>query len=122
MGGRGVRSAGERMQGCFVMEAHARVRPAATVRLLRDLRHGERVVVGVDGIQTVRKSESRQERGIGGAPVAEFAFMGAGVSSERKIELVVHQIAWELERIRERGGKVAVVAGPGGQHNRGGKT
>jgi lysine-ketoglutarate reductase/saccharopine dehydrogenase-like protein (TIGR00300 family) len=38
--------------------------------------------------------------------------MGAGVSSERKIELTVNQIAWELERIRQRGGKVAVVAGP----------
>ena len=38
--------------------------------------------------------------------------MGAGVSSERRVELVVEQIAWDLRRIRDRGGKVVVTAGP----------
>ena len=110
--GRWVRITGQRMDGCIVIDESDPVKPTATVRLIRDLRQGDRVVVGIDGIQTVRKSESREERGIGSAPGAEFAFMGAGVSSERKIELVVREIAWELERIRERGGKVVVVAGP----------
>ena len=108
----GSRITGQRMDGCIVLNDSGTVEPTASVRLMRDLRRGDRVVVGIDGIQTVRKSESREERGIGGAPAAEFAFMGAGVSSERKIELVVREIAWELERIRERGGKVVVVAGP----------
>ena len=112
LNGRWVRITGQRMDGCIVIDDSGPVEPTATVRLMRDLRRGDRVVVGIDGIQTVRKSESREERGIGGAPAAEFAFMGAGVSSERKIELVVREIAWELERIRERGGKVVVVAGP----------
>jgi lysine-ketoglutarate reductase/saccharopine dehydrogenase-like protein (TIGR00300 family) len=111
-GGQWVRVTGQRMDGCIVVDHHESARPIAQIRLLRDLKVGEQVVVGVEGIQTIRKSESRDDRGIGGAPTAEFAFMGAGVSSERKIELVVHQIAWELERIRQRGGKVAVVAGP----------
>ncbi len=110
--GRWLRISGQRMDGCIVLNDSGTVEPTASVRLMRDLRRGDRVVVGIDGIQTVRKSESREERGIGGAPAAEFAFMGAGVSSERKIELVVREIAWELERIRERGGKVVVVAGP----------
>lgn len=110
--GQWVRIAGQRMDGCIVIDDTDPARPTATVRLMRDLRRGDRVIVGIDGIQTVRKSESRDERGIGGAPAAEFAFMGAGVSSERKIELVVREIAWELERIREREGKVVVVAGP----------
>jgi lysine-ketoglutarate reductase/saccharopine dehydrogenase-like protein (TIGR00300 family) len=110
--GRWVRISGQRMDGCIVIDESDPANQTATVRLIRDLRRGDRVVVGIDGIQTVRKSESREERGIGGAPGAEFAFMGAGVSSERKIELVVREIAWELERIRERGGKVVVVAGP----------
>jgi lysine-ketoglutarate reductase/saccharopine dehydrogenase-like protein (TIGR00300 family) len=110
--GRWVRITGQRMDGCIVIDDSDPAQPTATVRLMRDLRRGDRVVVGIDGIQTVRKSESREERGIGAAPAAEFAFMGAGVSSERKIELVVREIAWELERIRERGGKVVVVAGP----------
>jgi hypothetical protein len=38
--------------------------------------------------------------------------MGAGVSSERRVELVVEQIAWELRQIRDQGGKVVVTAGP----------
>jgi lysine-ketoglutarate reductase/saccharopine dehydrogenase-like protein (TIGR00300 family) len=112
LNGNWVRVTGQRMDGCIVVEDSDPSGLVATVRLLRDLRRGDPVVVGVDGIQTVRKSESREERGIGGAPAAEFAFMGAGVSSERKIELVVREIAWELERIHERGGKVVVVAGP----------
>jgi lysine-ketoglutarate reductase/saccharopine dehydrogenase-like protein (TIGR00300 family) len=107
-----VRVTGQRMDGCIVIDDQESIQPIARIRLLRDLKVGEQVVVGVEGIQTVRKSESRDDRGIGGTTTAEFAFMGAGVSSERKIELVVNQIAWELERIRQRRGKVAVVAGP----------
>jgi lysine-ketoglutarate reductase/saccharopine dehydrogenase-like protein (TIGR00300 family) len=121
LGGQWVRVTGQRMDGCIVIDNGDPERPAAKVRLLRDLRCGERVVVGVDGIQTVRKSESRDQRGIRSTPAAEFAFMGAGVSSERKIELVVREIAWELDRIRDRGGKVAVVAGPVVIHTGGGE-
>jgi lysine-ketoglutarate reductase/saccharopine dehydrogenase-like protein (TIGR00300 family) len=47
--------------------------------------------------------------------------MGAGVSSERRVELVVEQIAWELRRIRDQGGKVVVVAGPVVIHTGGGE-
>ena len=112
LNGKWVRITGQRMDGCIVADGSDPMQPTASVRLMRDLRRGDRVVVGIDGIQAVRKSESREERGVGGAPANEFAFMGAGVSSERKIELVVREIAWELERIRERGGKVVVVAGP----------
>ncbi|MBV8143275.1 MAG: TIGR00300 family protein [Verrucomicrobia bacterium] len=112
LNGKWTRITGQRMDGCIVVEESDPAQLTASVRLMRDLRVGDRVVVGVDGIRTMRKSESREERGIGGASAAEFAFMGAGVSSERKIELVVREIAWELARIRERGGKVVVVAGP----------
>ena len=110
--GQWVPVTGQRMDGCIVIDHLESPRPVARTRLLRDLQVGDWVVVGVEGIQAVRKSESRDERGIGGMPTAEFAFMGAGVSSERKIELTVSQVAWELERIRQRGGKVVVVAGP----------
>jgi lysine-ketoglutarate reductase/saccharopine dehydrogenase-like protein (TIGR00300 family) len=83
----------------------------AECKLIRDLCEDERVVVGVRGVRTVRKPESRADRPEQGAS-EEFAFMGAGVSSERRVELVVDQIAWQLDRIRERGGKVVVVPGP----------
>jgi len=38
--------------------------------------------------------------------------MGAGVSSERRVELLVEQIAWEMRQIRDQGGKIVVTAGP----------
>jgi lysine-ketoglutarate reductase/saccharopine dehydrogenase-like protein (TIGR00300 family) len=47
--------------------------------------------------------------------------MGSGVSSERRVELVVEQIAWDLRRIRDQGGKVVVVAGPVVIHTGGGE-
>lgn len=84
--------------------------------LLRDLQVGDRVVVGVEGIRTVRKTESREQRN-----TQEFSFMGAGVSSERRVELVVEQIAWELRQIRDQGGKVVVSAGPVVIHTGGGE-
>ncbi|MHA3773207.1 bifunctional arginine dihydrolase/ornithine cyclodeaminase [Verrucomicrobiota bacterium sgz303538] len=98
---------GQRMDGVVVVDPGR-----ARCKLLRDLEPGEQVVVGVRGIRTSRKAEARDERGRPGAGCEEFGFMGAGVSSERRVELVVEQIAWELRRIRERGGKVVVVPGP----------
>lgn len=79
----------------------------ARCRLLRDLQVGEKVVVGVDGIRTHHKAKNRNT-----TEKQEFSFMGAGVSSERRVELVVEQIAWELQKIRAQGGKVVVTAGP----------
>lgn len=80
--------------------------PVARCKLLRDLKAGERVVVGSQGIHTLRKAPSLKKG------TDDFSFMGAGVSSERRVELVVEQIAWDLRRIRDRGGKVIVTAGP----------
>lgn len=88
----------------------------AQCKLLRDLQVGDRVIVGVDGIRTIRKAESRELRN-----TQEFSFMGAGVSSERRVELVVEQIAWELRQIRDQGGRVVVSAGPVVIHTGGGE-
>lgn len=103
-----IRVQNQRMDGAIVVSQTAQG-ARAECKLLRDLRKGERVVVGVEGIRTVRKTESREVRV---ANDKEFSFMGSGVSSERRVELVVEQIAWELRQIRDQGGKVAVVAGP----------
>lgn len=103
-----IRVQNQRMDGAIVVSQTAQG-ARAECKLLRDLRKGERVVVGVEGIRTVRKTESREVRI---ANDKEFSFMGSGVSSERRVELVVEQIAWELRQIRDQGGKVAVVAGP----------
>jgi lysine-ketoglutarate reductase/saccharopine dehydrogenase-like protein (TIGR00300 family) len=79
----------------------------AECRLMRDLKAGEAVVCGVDGIRTFPP-----ERATGGSGSEEFAFMASSVSSERRVELAVEEIARDLTRLRASGGKVVVVAGP----------
>jgi lysine-ketoglutarate reductase/saccharopine dehydrogenase-like protein (TIGR00300 family) len=88
----------------------------AKCKLLRDLEIGEQVVVDVLGIRTVRKAESREQRNS-----QEFSFMSSGVSSEKRVELVVEQVAWELRKIKDSGGKVVVTAGPVVIHTGGGE-
>lgn len=106
-----IRVQNQRMDGAIVVKDNT-----AHCKILRDLQKGDRVVVGVEGIRTVRKAEAREKRASD-----EFSFMGAGVSSERRVELVVEQIAWELRQIRDRGGKVVVTAGPVVIHTGGAK-
>ena len=106
-----IRVGQQRMDGAIVIQDNT-----AQCKILRDLQKGDRVVVGVEGIRTVRKAEAREKRASD-----EFSFMGAGVSSERRVELVVEQIAWELRQIRDRGGKVVVTAGPVVIHTGGAK-
>ena len=100
-----IRVHGQRMDGAIAI-TQSPDGPVATCKLLRDLALGESVVVGSDGIRTIRKESSLK------SSKEEFSFMGAGVSSERRVELVVEQIAWDLRRIRDQGGKVVVTAGP----------
>jgi lysine-ketoglutarate reductase/saccharopine dehydrogenase-like protein (TIGR00300 family) len=102
-----VRVQGQRMDAAIVVRTTP-AGPAAECRLLRDLQVGEQVIVGVEGIRTRGSNQ-------------EFGFMGAGVSSERRVELVVEQIAWELRQIRDQGGRVVVVAGPVVIHTGGGE-
>ncbi|MEM8604610.1 MAG: TIGR00300 family protein, partial [Cyanobacteria bacterium P01_H01_bin.121] len=100
-----VRVQNQRMDGAIaITKSSAGI--TAQCKLLRDLNVGEFVAVGSAGIRTIRKPETRDRK------AQEFSFMGAGVSSERRVELIVEQIAWELRHIRDQGGKVVVVAGP----------
>ncbi|MBD2179873.1 bifunctional arginine dihydrolase/ornithine cyclodeaminase [Aerosakkonema funiforme] len=110
-----VRVQNQRMDGAIAVN-HTPDGLVARCKLLRDLEVGDLVIVGVEGIRTIRKTESREQRN-----TQEFSFMGAGVSSERRVELVVEQIAWELRQIRDRAGKVVVTAGPVVIHTGGGE-
>ncbi|HLO86351.1 MAG TPA: TIGR00300 family protein [Nostocaceae cyanobacterium] len=105
----------QRMDGAIAISQSANG-IVAKCKILRDLEIGEQVVVDVLGIRTVRKPESREQRN-----TQEFTFMSSGVSSERRVELVVEQVAWELRKIRDAGGKVIVTAGPVVIHTGGGE-
>ena len=76
---------GQRMDSALVVhpcpnsaEAAARVE----CRLLRDLRDGEQVVVGVEGLRSQRRPLSREGR------ESDVAFMAAGVCSERRAGII----------------------------------
>jgi lysine-ketoglutarate reductase/saccharopine dehydrogenase-like protein (TIGR00300 family) len=115
--GRWLRVQEQRMDGVIVVEKNKK---AAHCTLFRYLKAGESVVVGSEGVRTMRKTESRDTRG-GAQGGHEFSFMGAGVSSERRVDLVVDQISWEMQRIREQRGRIVVVPGPVVIHTGGGE-
>jgi lysine-ketoglutarate reductase/saccharopine dehydrogenase-like protein (TIGR00300 family) len=103
VGGRWVHAARQRMDAVLVVE-HGAAEPAVACRLIRDLRRDERVVCGVDGVRVEGMHAPH--------PSESFGFMTADASSERRVELAVERIAWEMRRVRERAGRVVVVASP----------
>ena len=115
--GKWLRVEDQRMDGVIVVDERRQI---ARCTLFRYLKSGDHVVVGSKGVRTVRKTESRDVRGSAQAG-HEFSFMGAGVSSERRVELLVDQISWEMHRIRGQGGKIVVVPGPVVIHTGGGE-
>jgi lysine-ketoglutarate reductase/saccharopine dehydrogenase-like protein (TIGR00300 family) len=109
--GRWVRAARQRMDAVLVVE-DGPDEPRVTCRLIRDLSRGDLVVCGVEGVRTEPTHVPRETE--------SFGFMTAEASSERRVELAVERIAWEMRRVRERGGKLVVVASPVVIHTGGG--
>jgi len=103
----------QRMDGVVVVERGPS--PIARCSLFRTLRKGDMVVTGSHGLRTRRRLPKAASTG-----EHEFSFMGAGVSSERRVDLVVERIAWEMRRWREQKGRIVVVAGPVVIHTGGG--
>jgi lysine-ketoglutarate reductase/saccharopine dehydrogenase-like protein (TIGR00300 family) len=92
----------QRMDVVIVVESNTQT---ASCRLMRDLQVGDLIVGGVDGIRTFPPERANSDGN-------EFAFMASSVSSERRVELAVEEIAQDLTQIRADGGKVVVVPGP----------
>ncbi|GAP63443.1 hypothetical protein ARMA_1866 [Ardenticatena maritima] len=76
----------------------------AMTKPMLEVKKGEHVVVGHAGIRVRPLERSRQ------ADV--FSFMQSDVSSEKPKKLMIHEIAREMRQVKERGGKILVVAGP----------
>lgn len=71
---------------------------------LRDIQQGDMVVCGHAGIKVVREFKDRERR--------DFSFMDSEISSERRVEVVVRQLAQMIRQTHESGGKIVVVCGP----------
>ncbi len=108
--GQWTRAEKQRMDAVLVVGPSPR---SVRCELIRNLRSGDPVVCGVEGIAVNTPETARTEEA--------FAFMSAGVSSERRVERIVEELAWEMKRIRSRGGRIIVVAGPVVIHTGGGE-
>ena len=85
-----------RMDGVIVFDGER-----AVVKKFREIKKGEKVVLGLSGIK-VKPEFARRDRD-------DFGFMSGEVSTERKVRLAVDRVA---EIIRENDKRLAVVAGP----------
>jgi lysine-ketoglutarate reductase/saccharopine dehydrogenase-like protein (TIGR00300 family) len=84
----------------------------AVCRKLRDVRAGDRVVCGVNGVRVMPEFQERDRHG--------FAFMTNEISSERRVEVGVSRIAAMMQEMKTAGARIAVVAGPVVVHTGGG--
>ena len=85
-----------RMDGVIVVDSDH-----ASVKKLRDIKKGDKVVLGLSGVK-VKPEFARRDRD-------DFGFMSGEVSTERKVRLAVDRVA---EIFGGNSKKIAVVAGP----------
>ena len=117
VGGRWLRVRDQRMDAAIAVDTadagKASAEPIARCVLPRNLRRGQQVVVGESGVRVQMPPRRSASDG--------FAFMSASVSSERRVEAQIAELALEMRRIRARGGRIVVVAGPVVIHTGGGE-
>jgi len=110
--GRWAEVEAQRMDAVIVVEGDHPRRARCTK--LRDLRSGDAVLCGIDGVRVMPVARDRDR--------SDFAFMSTEVSSERRVRLIVGQLAAEMQAIRSRGGRLVAVAGPVLVHTGGGEA
>ncbi len=99
VGGRWREVEKQRMDAVIVIE-----NGGPMCRKLRDVKAGDSIVCGHEGIRVTPEFRERDRLG--------FAFMSNDVSSERRVEGSVARIAAMMKEVKKSGGRIAVVAGP----------
>ena len=99
VGGEWLEVERQRMDAVIVVEDGV-----ASCRKLREVRTGDRVVCGLEGIRVTPEFRER-DRG-------DFAFMANEISSERRVEASVGRIAALMKDTRAAGKRIVFVAGP----------
>jgi lysine-ketoglutarate reductase/saccharopine dehydrogenase-like protein (TIGR00300 family) len=98
-GGKWLQVDHQRMDAVIVIE-----QGRAVCRKLRDVKAGDQIVCGVEGVRAIPEFQERDRLG--------FAFMTNEISSERRVEVAVAKIAAMIADVHRNGGKIAFVAGP----------
>ncbi len=80
----------------------------AVSKFISQIKKGDLVVVGEKGVKVIPPERPREK--------TFFKFMGGGVSSERPSTQTIERIAGEMIKVKNRDGKIAIVAGPAVVH------
>ena len=88
--------------------------PRAYVKPIADVKSGDKIVVGLDGVRVTPPHRSRSEQQV-------FEFMNSEVSSEKPLMSLINGIADEMKEIKAKGGKIGIVGGPAIVHTGSGK-
>ena len=86
----------------------------AFVKPIANLKKGDKIVVGLDGVRVTPPHRSRDEQQV-------FEFMNSEVSSEKPLMNLINGIASEMKEIKAKGGKIGIVGGPAIVHTGSGK-
>lgn len=86
----------------------------AFVKPIDDIKAGDKIVVGLEGVKVTPPQRSRGEQEV-------FEFMNSEVSSEKPLMSLISGIADEIKEIKKKGGKIAIVGGPAIVHTGSGK-
>jgi len=97
--GEWIQAERQRMDAVLVIDG-----TRAICRKLRDVKAGDRIVCGVEGVRVQPEFKARDRHG--------FAFMASDVSTERRIEISTAKLAQMIRDVKGRGGRIGVVAGP----------
>lgn len=91
------------MDKCIAVETEKKT---AECKMIRDLKKGNMVVVGEQGVRIIPQERPREG-------VDLFQFMGSSSSSERPTQQIARKIAVDIYNTKETpGGRIIVVAGP----------
>lgn len=93
----------QRMDAVIILKDGAEGK-TAECRKLRDVKAGEPVLCGKQGIRIQPEFKERDRLG--------FAFMANEISSERRAETAIRKIAEIMRQIKAEGGRIIFVAGP----------
>jgi lysine-ketoglutarate reductase/saccharopine dehydrogenase-like protein (TIGR00300 family) len=99
LNGAWVAAGEQRMDAALVVQDGS-----VTCRKLRDIREGDQIVCGMQGIRVSPEVQSRDK--------PTFGFMNNEVSSERRVETAVARVADLMRRAKQNQSKIAFVAGP----------
>ena len=90
------------MDKCIVVDTE---RKAAVCKMIRDIKKGDMMVVGEQGVRIIPLERPREGVDI-------FQFMSSSSSSERPTQQIARKVAHDLYNIKKDGGKIVVVCGP----------